>query len=201
MAALKSFPAESDDGNTEYKLHLKEPDEAKFERLVTQLQHRMTEGDGECIYEIGIMDDGSLQGITKTEMEQSVATLHRMAAQLNYCVYPVSTLELSDGRLIQELIVREDSTTNYQNVTIAILGSVDCAKSTLLGVLVSVKVNSDGELDSDSLDDGRGKCRVKIANHPHEISTGRTSSQSLHIVGFDSKGTLINSGGDHVRKR
>ena len=72
METLKSFPAESDNGNTEYKLHLKNPDAQKFDRLVTQLQHRMTEGDGECIYEIGVMDDGSLQGLSREDMDALV---------------------------------------------------------------------------------------------------------------------------------
>ena len=48
---------------------------------------------------------------------------------------------------------------------IIIVGNVDSGKSTLIGVL------SGGELD-----DGRGKARLKLKQHKHEIETGRTSS-------------------------
>lgn len=50
-------------------------------------------------------------------------------------------------------------------------------KSTLLGVL------SHGDLDN-----GRGKARLNMFRHLHEIQTGRTSSISHEILGFDANG-------------
>lgn len=61
-------------------------------------------------------------------------------------------------------------------------GAVDAGKSSLLGVLVK------GDLD-----DGRGKARVNLFRHKHEIETGRTSSVGMEIMGFDSKGNVITS--------
>ena len=43
--------------------------------------------------------------------------------------------------------------------------TVDAGKSTLLGVLTK-----------GTLDDGRGKSRVNLFRHKHEIESGRTSS-------------------------
>jgi GTPase len=54
-------------------------------------------------------------------------------------------------------------------------------ESTLLGVL------SHSELDN-----GRGKSRLNLLRHRHEIETGRTSSISHQIIGFNPKGELIN---------
>lgn len=64
----------------------------------------------------------------------------------------------------------------------AVLGNVDSGKSTLLGVLTQ------GELDN-----GRGRARLNLFRHLHEIQSGRTSSISFEILGFNSKGEVINA--------
>jgi GTPase len=58
--------------------------------------------------------------------------------------------------------------------------SVDAGKSTLLGVLVK-----------GGLDDGRGKARVNLFRHKHEMESGRTSSVGMEIMGFDSKSEIV----------
>ena len=60
--------------------------------------------------------------------------------------------------------------------------AVDAGKSSLLGVLVK------GDLD-----DGRGKARVNLFRHKHEIETGRTSSVGMEILGFDAAGKVVTS--------
>ena len=67
-------------------------------------------------------------------------------------------------------------------VRVAVIGNVDAGKSTLLGVLTH------GELD-----DGRGKCRKHIFRHQHEVATGRTSAIAVDILGFDSRGNIVNT--------
>ncbi|KAK3615109.1 GTP-binding protein 1, partial [Elasticomyces elasticus] len=67
--------------------------------------------------------------------------------------------------------------------TVAVVGNVDAGKSTLLGVLVK-----------GGLDDGRGKMRVNLFRHKHEIESGRTSSVGMEIMGFDTKGEVVVSG-------
>jgi GTPase len=66
---------------------------------------------------------------------------------------------------------------------IAVVGNVDAGKSTLLGVLVK-----------GGLDDGRGKARVNLFRHKHEVESGRTSSVGMEIMGFDTKGEVVVSG-------
>lgn len=51
-----------------------------------------------------------------------------------------------------------------------------------------------GVLVKGDLDDGRGKARVNLFRHKHEIETGRTSSVGMEIMGFDTFGNVITSG-------
>ena len=61
------------------------------------------------------------------------------------------------------------------------VGNVDAGKSTLLGVLTH------GDLDN-----GRGFARQKLFRHKHEKESGRTSSVGNDILGFDSRGNVVN---------
>ncbi|WVQ78434.1 hypothetical protein IAT38_000520 [Cryptococcus sp. DSM 104549] len=65
-------------------------------------------------------------------------------------------------------------------VRVAVVGNVDAGKSTTLGVLTR-----------GGLDDGRGKARVALFRHPHEIETGRTSSVGGEILGFSPQGDPV----------
>ena len=56
---------------------------------------------------------------------------------------------------------------------------MEAGKSTLLGVLTQ------GELDN-----GRGRARLNLFRHLHEIQSGRTSSISHEILGFDATGEV-----------
>ena len=62
------------------------------------------------------------------------------------------------------------------SIAIAVAGSVDSGKSSFIGVLIS-----------NELDDGNGLARSLVANHPHEIETGRTSSISTKICKFETQ--------------
>uniref|UniRef100_A0A8C5NED7 GTP-binding protein 2-like n=1 Tax=Gouania willdenowi TaxID=441366 RepID=A0A8C5NED7_GOUWI len=81
-------------------------------------------------------------------------------------------------RKIAEVLVRKvPDDQQFLDLRVAVLGNVDSGKSTLLGVLTQ------GELDN-----GRGRARLNLFRHLHEIQTGRTSSISFEILGFNSKG-------------
>ncbi|KAF8629670.1 hypothetical protein AX17_005609 [Amanita inopinata Kibby_2008] len=72
------------------------------------------------------------------------------------------------------------SVSDTPEVRCAVVGNVDSGKSTTLGVLTR-----------GALDDGRGKARVWLFRHKHEIETGRTSSVGMEILGFDASGLPI----------
>lgn len=69
------------------------------------------------------------------------------------------------------------------DLRVAVLGNADVGKSTLIGVLTQ------GQLDN-----GRGLARLNMFRHLHEVQTGRTSCISHEILGFDSRGDVIDYG-------
>jgi GTPase len=147
------------------------------------MQFRLTEGDGECVYLCGIDDNGYFYGLNQTELEETMKTLNEMAAELNAELNVIrkrEKIENSETKTALEILVRQippDRECIEQSV--AVLGNAEAGKSTLVGVLTQ------GELDN-----GKGKSRLQMFRHPHEISSGRTSSISHDILGFNAAGPI-----------
>jgi hypothetical protein len=66
-----------------------------------------------------------------------------------------------------------------------VAGRVDSGKSTLVAVLTL------GAHGRPQLDDGRGRARMNVLRHKHEIESGRTSSISQQLLGYDEEGGLV----------
>lgn len=182
-------------GNVEYKLKVTNKSRDRLDQLTTQLRFRMSEGGGECTYHLGIQDDGSVEGITDEEYNETLLYLDNIARSCNYTITSIYEKDCGNykrkgsgkstgtsNKKIYELLIRENNSDKYIDIRVAVTGSVDAGKSTLLGVLTS-----------GYLDDGRGKARTSILNYPHEQSSGRTSSIAHHILGFDDKGNTVNN--------
>lgn len=176
------LPPEPQLGNIEYKLKLINPSKQKFEHLVTQMKWRLREGHGEAIYEIGVSDSGHLHGLVDNDMETSLQTLKQMAQKLGASTTVLRRKQVGGRRSVAEVLVRKipDDQHNIE-VRVAVLGSADAGKSTLLGVLIQ------GEFDN-----GRGRARLNMFRHMHEIQSGRTSCISHETLGFDAQGNIIN---------
>lgn len=171
---------ESDDGNIEYKRMLVGKDENRLDELATQMRYRIKEGNGECIYILGVDDNGDPFGLTDEEFEESVMNLKKIAEKNDYSLRHLQTTTFKKKKL-GEFLVRENNIIKCKDIRIAVAGNVDCSKSTTIGTLIS------GELD-----DGRGKARMKVFNFKHEMETGRTSSISQQILGYDPEGNPVN---------
>lgn len=177
------LPPEPQLGNIEYKLKLLNPSRTRFQHLVTQLKWRLREGGGEAIYEIGVEDSGLLAGLPSHEMDASLKTLSQMASELGASTTILREREVSSGRKVTEVLVRKIPADQHTiEVRVAVMGSADSGKSTLVGVLTQ------GELDN-----GRGRARLNTFRHLHEVQSGRTSSISHEMLGFDSEGKVVNS--------
>lgn len=199
------------------------PDADEKENLIQSLRKQIEKGLGEIILVLGV-SDGTDYGLTKEDMELSVATLMSMEKCLDVTItqlrervvdsiskrvvnthveQPLGLTEnispLTDNnaniindncKYIKEFIVRKNfSSEDFMEVRVAVVGNVDAGKSTLLGVLTH-----------GLLDDGRGEARTKLFRHKHEIESGRTSSVGNDILGFDSRGKVVNETEGHSVK-
>ncbi|KAG9240088.1 hypothetical protein BJ878DRAFT_528253 [Calycina marina] len=210
-----------------------------------------------ALYEIGVSDDGTLVGLTKDEMDESVKNLRAMAASLGCTVQLLKMVvvgscewherknhlnspsqhqtkfeareegeseqnlrhhaelwvaealvipDLSSSRDIlsgnsardQSSIFMPDppyeadhiSDANSQGTSaqlrIALTGPTTSGKSTLLGTL-----------STSTLDDGRGKSRLSLLKHLHEIESGVTSSITQELIGYKDE-SVINYAYPHI---
>lgn len=115
-------------------------------------------------------------------MTSSLATLQNMAAELNATTSVLRRKNLDNGKSCVKVLVRKMSQSkNIEEIRISFMGSVDAGKSSLIGVLTQ------GELDN-----GRGRARLQMFRHFHEIKSGRTSCISHELLGFDDHGNVIN---------
>ena len=125
---------------------------------------------------------GFLHGLNETDMTSSLTTLRIMAAELNATTSILRRRNLDNGKSCVEMLVRKMSDNkNLEEIRISVMGSVDAGKSSLIGVLTQ------GELDN-----GRGRARLQMFRHYHEIKSGRTSCISHELLGFDDDGNVIN---------
>jgi GTPase len=175
---------EKNDGNVEYKLKLINKSTDRIEELATQMRYRCNEGNGECIYNIGVEDDGNILGISDEEFNETIEILKTMAIKNNYSVNLLSKIDTKDDKKVYEVLVREKINNKYIDIKVAVAGNVDCGKSSFIGTLTS------GQNDN-----GRGSARSSVFNYIHEVKTGRTSSVSHQILGYDYDGKIVNSSG------
>jgi GTPase len=171
---------------TDPKLQYINPSSDEFDGLVLSLKRQMEDGQGEVIMELGVGGGCSNNGLSKEDMDSSVATLQSIAAA---CGADMTLLRqrVAEGGLLADCLIRKKVDENdFLEVRVAVVGNVDAGKSTLLGVLTH------GELDN-----GRGYSRQKLFRHKHEVESGRTSSVGSDILGFDNEGRVVNTMDGH----
>lgn len=178
---------EDDEGAVEYKWSLVQPPPARFLELVTQMKYRLLEGSGECIYEIGVTDDGRARGLSPDALAASLSTLSRMAEELHAECTVIRRARATGGEvgdMVASVLVRQlpETLEDYLDLRVAVAGNVDSGKSTLIGVLTGCG----------ALDNGRGRARAQVFTHKHEMESGRTSSVSQQIMGFGASGAVVN---------
>jgi len=173
---------ENDEGKVEYKWLLTNLTTERLGRLATQMKYRLQEGNGECLYEIGLKDNGFPEGITQEEFEETHQNLIKIAEN-NHASVKLLQKKKFKNKFLGEFLIRENpQNQNYIDLSILVAGNVDAAKSSTIGCLISGK-----------LDNGRGLSRTQVFNFIHEIETGRTSSISHQIMGFNQNGVVNNT--------
>eukprot|EP00775_Hariotina_reticulata_P008727 gene8727-8908_t len=188
-ANVTCLATEVEHGNVEYKYKIGcITNENRQQQLITQMKFRLSEGSGECFYYIGVEDDGYPRGLDPQELSTSISMLSRMAASLQATACLVEYLPGGFGRTAALLHLKEDAEEDMRatEIRVAVAGSMGSGKSTLVAVLTQ---GADGR---PLLDNGRGSARMPVFRHKHEIESGRTSSISHQVLGYDDQGHVLN---------
>ncbi|KAH7361615.1 GTP-binding protein [Plectosphaerella cucumerina] len=171
-------------------------DEDTLNKLKDVLGARIEEGHGETVFDLGYENNNDSLGLTLEEwnvaykrLEDAAQLLHAecqalVTRNVGGDVEAPSAAKGKDKDCTGKIMIRRKPETaeDVIETRIAVVGNVDAGKSSLLGVLVK------GDLD-----DGRGKARVNLFRHKHEIESGRTSSVGMEILGFDTAGQVVTS--------
>lgn len=162
-----------------------------LQKLADIVQERILEGHGETVFDIGFENSGEGMKLSREEWDAAYKRLGEAAKKLRADTQLLLTKNVGgeldgaptkDGDCSGKVMIRQTPETveDVIETRIAVVGNVDAGKSSMLGVLVK------GDLD-----DGRGKARVNLFRHKHEIETGRTSSVGMEIMGFDTTGKVV----------
>ncbi|KAI0180565.1 P-loop containing nucleoside triphosphate hydrolase protein [Hypoxylon sp. FL1284] len=174
-------------------------DDTARRKLADHISKRLLEGHREAVFDLGFEDNGKSMRLTLDEWKLALDSLKQMAKAVRADCDILLTKNVGgeveaeptaagnqskDNDCTGKILIRQAPATieDVIETRIAVVGNVDAGKSSMLGVLVK------GDLD-----DGRGKARVSLFRHKHEIETGRTSSVGMEIMGFDTMGRVITS--------
>lgn len=169
--------------------------EGNTNQAISTLRNLLEDGRGECLVKLDQdpVDPSIKRQLSSADYDTALMNLKALCARplLDcaitelYAAQDAKSDEKSGEVLIRE---RNLSVSDLLEIRIAVVGNVDAGKSTLLGVLTK-----------GGLDDGRGKARVNLFRHKHEIESGRTSSVGMEIMGFDAEGKVVGAN-DGTRK-
>ncbi|KAH6610961.1 hypothetical protein Trco_000981 [Trichoderma cornu-damae] len=188
-----------------------------------------------ALYEIGVSDDGSLIGLTRDELNESIATLRVMAASLGCGVAVMRMVIVGDCEWIEMADLDDDAArkpaqaskqdklwvaealitpnTEMQHskplkgvksrnepvgefplkstTPATVLGhgksTTPQLRVTLTGPTASGKSSLLGTLSTGALDNGRGKSRLGLLKHRHEMASGMTSSIAQELIGYKER--------------
>ncbi|CAM9693756.1 unnamed protein product [Scytosiphon promiscuus] len=173
--------SEDDEGNVEYKLKLVNPPLDRLEHLFTQMNWRLNEGRGECMYMLGYEDDGKATGISPAELSASIKTLRVMMEAVGAKVARMQVQAGAGGgkmKVARVSVVRQaalfdglPSGSERRGLRLGVLGHAGAGKSTLVSVLTR-----------GTSDNGRGLARMQVFRHNHEVFNGQTSSISQQAL-------------------
>lgn len=159
------------------------------------LASALTQRRGELVFRIGsrppherlfadepVSETDQLQGTSRSAEEVDVicARVSQAAEEFGGKTSTLYKIQSDPPHAALLLRLPPPSVALTPEVRCAVVGNVDSGKSTTLGVLTR-----------GALDDGRGRARVSLFRHKHEVESGRTSSVGMEILGFGPTGEPI----------
>lgn len=84
--SISVVPPEDETGSVEYKRMVHHSATARLRSLATQMSYRLDQGNGRCLYRLGVEDDGCHSLLSYEEIAESARTLEIIARSLNSVV-------------------------------------------------------------------------------------------------------------------
>jgi GTPase len=140
VVPLKEWDEENDlAGGVEYKLKLINLDQKKIQKRITQMFFRLREGNGKCIYDIGLEDNGNPLGLNEEELKGSLNTLYYMTQQIGANMEVLNYHQGKEGLIAEILVTHKKEIENKDKIEISIglLGEENAGKSTLVRNIVN----------------------------------------------------------------
>jgi GTPase len=171
------FLPEDDDGYIEYKLRLDTKGKFGLEKLYSQMNWRLEEGQSllgkkEAHYLLGVKDDGELGGLTLDEINATFDIFLPIVQKCGADVIGKIERTYEKGSIIYAIVSKKER-RKIKEVNVAFVGPCQHGKTTTIGNLVH-----------SCPDDGNGYTRSLIFKHEHEKITGNTSSVKKEILGI-----------------
>ena len=189
MFQEKHLPQELDDGNIEYKRCLINIELHRIEEYITQMKWRLSEGDGEAIYYIGIEDDGSFYEWSENDKNDSLKMMKKIVSKANLKISKLEKIKynLNTDKVNEyfKITIREKEKILIEK-RILLLGPSGVGKSTFLANIILSKIDEENK-----------EARLYLMNHQHELISKKTSSFNyLYLIHKDIKWVFIEAPGD-----
>ena len=174
-----SLEEEIEQGAIEYKLRLDKMSNSSLKKIESQMLWRINEGKiiyniYKAYYVIGIHDNGQLGNINSDIIENSILVIKKICENANLKVDYIFKYKYEKDCMIAIILIKKTINKHIPELNIFLLGNTNTNKTTLLG-----------NLCYDSIDDNKGKSRLLILKHKHELSSGKSSSIHHEIIGIN----------------
>ena len=183
-----------------------------------------------ALYEIGVSDNGVLVGLTADELNESILNLKAMAASLSCTVkvermfvvgecewredaaaenghtHPIPAKEVKRAKLwVAEVLVTPDLSfakgRDGHPAMSRLVATTEQLRAALTGPTTSGKSSLLGTVTTSVLDNARGRSRMSLLKHLHELESGVTSSVTHELIGYNTRGNateVVNYATDDV---
>ena len=172
---------EIEEGCIEYKRYIIDKDDKRLEELASQMKWRLAEGNGLCVYYLGVNDDGSIYKLTNLMIKESFKNIKLITKKINCKLQKVTKIKDNDKVYFKLEIISDDFMGEAKRILL--LGDTKVGKTTFLAYLINDKLFNNS--------------RIFILNHKHEIESGKTSSFNYKYINYkDIKFVFLDTPGD-----
>lgn len=120
-------------GFVEYKRHIKLTTPFKHNSLVSQLRYRLIEGNGRCIYMIGVEDNGTIFNLNEDDYNETLKNLENMCIDVKANIVSNNKI-IKEFEYYWEIIINDIITNNEYRILNITDTESDLNEITIIGI-------------------------------------------------------------------